>query len=130
MGNRAVIDMDGKTGIYLHWNGGPESVASFLQVAKDYGLRPSDDDNYGTARFVQIIANYFGGDLSIGVADLESLEDMQDGDQKYVIENWEMKCNHDDCCASNIHKVVYSREMVEEIHEANDGIFLKWQNRK
>ena len=126
MGNRAVIDMDGKTGIYLHWNGGPESVASFLQVAKDYGLRPSDDDNYGTARFVQIIANYFGGDLSIGVADLESLEGMQEGDQKYVIKNWEMDSDY-----------VYLHwdgkpdpRMVEEIHEANDGIFLKWQNRK
>ena len=126
MGNRAVIDMDGKTGIYLHWNGDARSVASFLQVAKDYGLRPSDDDNYGTARLVQIIANYFGGDLSIGVADLESLEDMQDGDQKYVIENWEMEGDY-----------VYADEkdgywdgkpdprMVEEIHKKNDSIFLR-----
>jgi len=117
MGNRAVLDMDGETGIYLHWDGGPESVASFLQVAKDYGLRPSDDDNYGTARFVQIIANYLGGDLSIGVGDLESLEDMQDGDQKYVIENWEI--------LSLPLKSKPDPTMVEEIHKANDSIFLR-----
>ena len=123
MGNRAVLDMDGKTGIYLQWNGGPESVASFLQVAKDYGLRPSDDDNYGTARFVQIIANYFGGDLSIGVGDLESLEDTWDGDQKYVIENWEIQqilLPH-----MEERNILPNPEMVEEIHQANDSIFLE-----
>ena len=115
MGNRAVIDMDGKTGIYLHWNGDETSVASFLQVAKDYKLRPSDEDNYGTARFVQIISNFFGGGLSIGVGDLTSLEDMQDGDQKYVISNWELEERN----------VLPNPEMVAEIHRVNDQFFLQ-----
>ena len=46
MGNRAVIafEQNGKqdknsVGIYLHWNGGRDSVEGFLQTAKDYGVR-------------------------------------------------------------------------------------------
>ena len=45
MGNRAVIgfEQDKKrdkksVGIYLHWNGGRDSVEGFLKVAKDYGI--------------------------------------------------------------------------------------------
>lgn len=37
MGNRAVISFDendNATGVYLHWNGGPESVLAFLAAAK------------------------------------------------------------------------------------------------
>ena len=62
MGNRAVIgfvndkmeyDTD-SVGIYLHWNGGRDSVEGFLQTAKDYGLRSG---SYGLARLTQIICN-------------------------------------------------------------------------
>ena len=83
MGNRAVIHIEGQdTGIYMHWNGGRDSVEPLLQVARDYGIR--GDDN-GTARLTQIIGNTLGGKLSLGVSSLDRL-DMDNGDNgTYVI---------------------------------------------
>ena len=79
MGNRAVIAFindKGKkdknsVGIYLHWNGGRDSVEGFLQTAKDYELRSG---SYGVARLTQIIANGLGGTLSLGVDMLKNLD--------------------------------------------------------
>tara|TARA_Y100001937_G_scaffold11646_1_gene14450 strand:+ start:154 stop:591 length:438 start_codon:yes stop_codon:yes gene_type:complete len=79
MGNRAVIafvDDKGKqdknsVGIYLHWNGGRDSVEGFLQAAKDYGLRSG---SYGVARLTQIICNCFPGTISVGVDVLKKLD--------------------------------------------------------
>jgi hypothetical protein len=78
MGNRAVITLDQEPtddsiGIYLHWNGGPESVLAFAEAAKQFGVRTSDV-SYGTARLAQIIGNYFGGTLSLGVGTLATLD--------------------------------------------------------
>ena len=73
MGNRAVVafvgdngekNLDECLGIYLHWNGGRDSVEGFLEYAKKQGLRSGD---YGVARLCQIIGNTFGGTLSMGV---------------------------------------------------------------
>jgi hypothetical protein len=83
MGNRAVITFD-KTptpeslGIYLHWNGGPESVLAFLEAANELGVRIGDEQ-YEFARIVQIIGNFFGGTTSIGVGQLKHL-DCDNGD--------------------------------------------------
>jgi len=79
MGNRAVIaftDEHGNqnknsVGIYLHWNGGRDSVEGFLQTAKDYGIRSG---SYGLARLTQIICNCFPGTLSVGVNTLDKLD--------------------------------------------------------
>ena len=78
MGNRAVITFDKKPtpdslGIYLHWNGGPESVLAFLEAANQLNVRIGDD-GYEFARVVQIIANFFGGTTSIGVGKLKTLD--------------------------------------------------------
>jgi hypothetical protein len=83
MGNRAVITFAKKPtsrslGIYLHWNGGPESVLAFLEAANYFQVREGDDA-YELARMVQIIGNYFGGTTSIGVGVLRSL-DCDNGD--------------------------------------------------
>lgn len=84
MGNRAVITFDKNpnpqsVGIYLHWNGGPESVLAFLEAADKLKVRDSSDPQYELARVVQIIANYFGGTNSIGVGALKTL-DCDNGD--------------------------------------------------
>jgi hypothetical protein len=80
MGNRAVIAMqqegipkEDSPAIYLHWNGGRDSVEAFLESAKKLGARQYDD-SYGFARLVQIIANFFGGTTSIGVATYRTLD--------------------------------------------------------
>ena len=69
MGNRAVITTkenmyNNGVAIYLHWNGGRDSVEAFLEYGKLKGLHM---DDYGFARLTQIISNFFGGTLSIGV---------------------------------------------------------------
>ena len=96
MGNRAVIttkegDNKTKIGIYLHWNGGRDSVRAFLRYAKMRGFRPPETDNYGWARLTQIIANFLGKEgLSIGI-DIVGRLYCDNGDNGvYLIEGWEI----------------------------------------
>lgn len=90
MGNRAVVQF-GKgsdaLGIYLHWNGGEESVQAFLDAAKHYEVRT---DDYGVARLTQIICNFFGGTLSVGVSLAKNL-DRDNGDNgTFIVKDWEI----------------------------------------
>lgn len=92
MGNRAVITTeDKKIGVYLHWNGGRDSIEGFLGYCKQAGFRSPDDDCYGWARLCQVIANYFGPDgLSVGI-DLYDNLDRDNGDNGvYIIKGWEI----------------------------------------
>lgn len=99
MGNRAVITTSmmndvknsNDIGVYLHWNGGRDSVESFLTYCKMQGFRCPEYDNYGWARLCQVIANFFGGDgLSVGIDKCCNL-DCKNGDNGvYVIKNWEV----------------------------------------
>ena len=88
MGNRAIItDTQKKIGIYLHWNGGPESVHAFLKYAQMHVRR--GDSEYGMARLTQIIANFFGGYLSVGltpVTDMNLHQRMEDNGV-YIIDD-------------------------------------------
>jgi hypothetical protein len=74
MGNCARIFLDAVPGVavYLHWNGGPESVYPFVAYAKAAGVRLSDP--HGIARLCQIIGNFFGGTLSLGVEAIDQTE--------------------------------------------------------
>ena len=97
MGNRAVITTneqkpaDQKIGIYVHWNGGRDSVEAFLTYCKIAGYRNPIDDNYGWARLCQVISNFFGGGLSVGIDTLDNL-DCDNGDNGMYIfdENWDI----------------------------------------
>ena len=88
MGNRAVITADEKIGIYLHWNGGLESVLAFLQIAKERGYRDpvTADPSYGMARLTGLIHEFFGThtDTSVGIGTLKSL-DVQNGNNGLYI---------------------------------------------
>lgn len=91
MGNRAVITTRAKEiGVYLHWNGGRDSVEAFLEYCKLKGYRPPEEDDYGWARLCQVIGNFFGGTTSVGI-DLYDNLDTDNGDNGvYVIEDWEI----------------------------------------
>ena len=66
MGNRAVIQIENNPlEIYLHWNGGRDSIEPMLTYAREKNVRSGD---YGVARLCQIIGNTLGGTLSLGVA--------------------------------------------------------------
>jgi len=89
MGNRAVIAFEGsETGIYLHWNGGVSSVQAFLDSAKELGVR---SDSYGVARLSQIIGNFFGGTLSLGVGSVATLDcDNYDNGLYWIGKDWKI----------------------------------------
>lgn len=99
MGNRAVICADRKSlnvaksneiGVYLHWNGGRDSVEAFLAYCKLKGYRPPERDNYGWARLCQVIGNYFGGATSIGIDKCCNLDCDNYDNGVYIIEKWEI----------------------------------------
>jgi len=94
MGNRALLVSE-KTniGVYLHWNGGFDSVSAFTEYCRLRNFRDFDDD-YGVARFCQIVGNFFGGSLSIGVVDTSHITEENAGwydNGIYVIEGWKIK---------------------------------------
>ena len=100
MGNRAIIKpIDSNIGVYLHWNGGYTSVTAFLKYCEMKGYRDFGGkfaDGYGIARFCQIVGNYFGGALSIGIqADVEATEDYAEGLDNgiYIIDGWRIVDN-------------------------------------
>lgn len=93
MGNRAVITTQDNynnngIGIYLHWNGGRDSVEAFLDYCSLKGYRSPSADNYGWARLCQVISNFFGGNSSIGIDTINNL-DCNNGDNgTYFIDGW------------------------------------------
>lgn len=92
MGNRAIIKPEGKNiGVYLHWNGGIDSVTAFLKYCELRGFR-SFEDPYGLARFCQVVGNFFGGGTSIGIETNVSEEKdayMIDNGM-YVVKGWKV----------------------------------------
>ena len=91
MGNRAVITTEAKEiGVYLHWNGGRDSVEPILAVCKQLGHRSPERDCCGFARLCQVIGNYFGGSLSVGVGPYNKLDTDNGDNGVYVIKNWEI----------------------------------------
>lgn len=92
MGNRAVItDKTMEIGVYVHWNGGRDSVEAFLEYCKRRGFRDVNEDrSYAYARLTQVIANYFGGDLSVGIDLCENLDCDNWDNGTYIIDGWEI----------------------------------------
>lgn len=90
MGNRAILIAKGNNnkGVYLHWNGGRDSIEAFLKYCELKGFRDFGDD-YGMARFCQVVGNYFGGGLSIGIID-DPLNWCMVDNGVYIIEGWEI----------------------------------------
>ena len=123
MGNSAVIgwhDQDGNfseesIGVYLHWNGGRDSVEAFLAYCEIMGFRsPSFDSQYGVARFVQVVANWFGEDgLSIGVDKIANLDTDNWDNGLYICKDWRIV----DRKYAHGEQLEYS--LIEFIHDIN-----------
>ena len=99
MGNRAVITAStaldvaesNDIGVYVHWNGGRDSVEAFLKYCKLQGFRSPETDCYGYARLCQVIANFFGaGGLSVGVEKCCRLDCDNYDNGVYIIKDWEI----------------------------------------
>lgn len=95
MGNRAIIqtresfDNEG-IGVYLHWNGGYDSVSAFLKYCELKGYRAPDADPYGWARLCQVIGNFFGGSTSFGIDNFTKDAGEWQDNGTYIIEGWEI----------------------------------------
>lgn len=97
MGNRAVITTEAgwrspenNLGVYVHWNGGRDSIEGFLKYCELHGYRSPDYDCYGWAYLAGVISNFFGDGLSVGV-DIVSRLDTNNGDNGvYIIRGWEI----------------------------------------
>ena len=98
MGNRAVITASkaknvaesNDIGVYLHWNGGRDSVEAFLKYCELKGYRSPDTDCYGWARLCQVIGNFFGGELSIGIDRCCCLDCDNRDNGVYIIKGWKI----------------------------------------
>ena len=90
MGNRAVITTpERKIGLYLHWNGGRDTVEPLLKYCELKGYRPPSADTYGWARLAQVVGNFFGGTCSVGIGTYTTDSQMNPGDNGiYVVDGW------------------------------------------
>lgn len=93
MGNRAIIKPEGQNiGVYLHWNGGIDSVTGFLKYCELKDFRGFDDP-YGMARFCQVVGNFFGGGLSLGIeTDISETQEAAEWIDNgiYVVKGWKI----------------------------------------
>lgn len=91
MGNRAIITSEKKdVGIYLHWNGGRDSVEAFLRYCDMKDYRSPEVDHYGWARLAQVIGNFFGGGLSIGILAGKQIDGCECDNGIYIIKDWKI----------------------------------------
>lgn len=115
MGNRAAIVFcdckeDAKAVVYLHYYGSPETVASFLEYCR---LREFRTGDYGLARFAQVVGNYIGGCLSLGIytrdtsaVDEKALNRIDPGDNGvYIVKEWKIERRY--------HYGVFTDETIE-----------------
>lgn len=128
MGNRAVITIEDNTTpkdewacLYLHWNGGRDSVVPFLKVAKLYGIRCNSDPSYGIARLCQIIGNTLGGSLSLGVGNYKTWHKDSLDNGVYIINNWEIVQR--EYFEGEEQNEYDEKEFIKEIRAVNDKIF-------
>ncbi len=95
MGNRAVIttrenfENNSGLGVYLHWNGGRDSVRGFLEYCRLRSFRTPENDDYGWARLCQVIGNFLGADgVSVGIDEVGRLDKDNGDNGTYLIEGW------------------------------------------
>lgn len=120
MGNRAIITTrERKIGVYLHWNGGRDTVAPLLKYCELQGYRTPGEDGYGWARMCQVMGNFFGGSLSLGIGEYTTDRRMDPGDNGiYVIEGWRIVDRIHKCVACEEQLVYDFGEMLRAFDEA------------
>ncbi|MGN0656949.1 MAG: hypothetical protein ACI4KR_09150 [Ruminiclostridium sp.] len=130
MGNRAIIKPVGEgIGVYLHWNGGIDSVTAFLKYCELRSFRPFGGrgaDGYGIARFCQVVANYLGGDgLSIGVeSGVKETEEWAEGIDNgiYVIDGWQIVKRIGTSCPSEGYVLLEMLISIDDAQPASQRI--------
>lgn len=137
MGNRATITtapFDRKNAcIYVHWNGGRESVEAFCKAAHDLGYRsPEGDPSYALARLAGLICTFFDLDseTSIGVGTVDDLIGAGDDNGCYVLgDRWHVVERRDpigrvfeDTFVTDADVSAAAAGIVEEVTAAADAV--------
>lgn len=130
MGNRAIIQTRDSyenegIGIYLHWNGGRDSVEAFLKYCELRGFRSPDVDNYGWARLCQVIANFFGSSLSIGIDNFTKDAGEWQDNGTYIIEGWKIvgrECWDETWHEQNVYDLIHMLLEIDECQPAKDQL--------
>lgn len=99
MGNRAVLVWkdenghydDNTVGVYLHWNGGRDSIEAFLAYCQMKDLKsPSENVSIGIKNFVDVVAGFFGSNQSIYIDKLSDLDQDNYDNGVYVCDGWKI----------------------------------------
>ena len=142
MGNRAVLvteaglrDPRRNIGLYLHWNGGRDSVEAFLCYCRLQGYRSPEKDCYGWAALCCVISNFFGCQgLCVGMDTIDRLDTDNYDNGVYIIADWKIAGR---AFLRNPEQNVYDTlEMLEEIDAAmppkcrlgRERLYDRWQN--
>jgi hypothetical protein len=84
MGNRGVVIIQGQgVGMYVHHNGGHDTIKPLLDLAREYGIR---GDDYGIARLAQMMGNFLGGTLSMGIDVIDNLDQANGDNGTYIVD--------------------------------------------
>ena len=99
MGNRAVIVWtdkqgnytDNSTGIYLHWNGGRDSIEAFLAYCEMHGYESPTEDPVGFKRFAKVVSGFFGSSsTTIETAPISQLDTDNYDNGMYICNGWDI----------------------------------------
>lgn len=91
MGNRAFVsDRNMKLGVYLHWNGGRDSIEAFCEYCRIHEFEfGTGEMPLWVSRFSQVVMNMFGpGSTSVVVEPFEGSWTAGDDNGLYIIDNW------------------------------------------
>ena len=99
MGNRAVVVWtdeqgnytDDSTGIYLHWNGGRDSIEAFLAYCEMCGYESPTEDPVGFKRFAKVVSGFFGSSpTTVETAPISQLDTDNYDNGMYVCRGWDI----------------------------------------
>ena len=100
MSNSGIVAAKGSNvGVYLHWNGGRDSVEGFLKYCEMKGYcNFNDRSGYGISRFMQVAGNFLGGTSSLGmefnITKGKSLTSTDNG--IYLVDGWKIVKRYDE----------------------------------
>lgn len=97
MGNRAVVTTktaagfcEDAMGLYVHWNGGRDSITAFLKYCEMQGYKSPEIDSQSWQRMQQVILNYNEGLSTVTVDICKNLDCDNMDNGVYMIENWQI----------------------------------------
>ena len=95
MGNRAIIKgKDSDLGVYVHWNGGRDSVEAFLEYASFLSPHSGLGEKYydsGLGTLVTLITNFMNNSSSVDITTTDDYANPSHLDNGiYVVDGWEI----------------------------------------